>query len=477
MATIASKLVNQLHGLPASDIPPRVHARAALCMEDTLGVALAALASGAGTAGVALARQAGPGRVSVWGAGFGAPLSDAVLANGMLAHALDFDDLHAAAVMHSSAAVVPAALGLAQHLGASPREMLAAAIVGYEVAARLGRLAPGRFQLHGFQSTSVLGTFATTSVAARLLGLDAAQALHAFGIAGSMAAGSMEFLADGSSVKQMHPGWAASAGIKAAQLAKAGFTGPATVFEGRFGIFRSYARAEVDASRIDARIGDPWEVELMGPKPYPACLCVHPQVQAMLQLREAGSIAAERWDDIEEIACEVPDLYVPLVYEPRERKLNVQTAYEARFSAPYCMARALLDGHLDNGSFDAAQRADPIARAIASRVTWKVAALPEYPASFPARVRVTLRGGRVHEAYVRHNLGSPANPMDEAQLGAKFLACAEPAVGHSAARRLHLALRALPDAQDMDRFNAALAAALLSETHDGHENQRPASAG
>jgi 2-methylcitrate dehydratase PrpD len=463
MTTIAQSLVNRWHGLPASDIPQRVLARAALCMEDTVGVALAALAHGAGTPGVKVARDAGPGPVTVWGAGFSAGVDDAAFANGMLAHAMDFDDLHAAAVMHSSAPIVPTAIALAQITNASPREMLAAAVVGYEVAARLGRLAPGAFQRHGFQSTSVLGTFATTSVAARLLGLDDAQALNAFGIAGSMASGLMEFLADGSDVKQMHPGWSAAAGIRAARLAKAGMSGPASVFEGRYGVFRSFARTEADAAQVDAAIGSPWEVELMGPKPYPACLCVHPQVQAMLELRARGVVSADRIDGIEEIACEVPELYALLVYEPRDEKIAVRTPYAARFSAPYCMARALIDGSLDATAFGEAARADPRAKAIASRVTYRVADLPEYPASFPARVRVRLRGGEEHEAYVAQNLGSPGNPMDDAQIAAKFLACTVPAVGEAPALHLQQALRALPDAPGTGDLFSALASATVSE--------------
>ncbi len=463
MTTIAQLLVGRWHGLPASDIPQPTLARAALCMEDTVGVALGALAQGAGTSGVRAARESVPGPVLVWGTGFSAAIDDAVLANGMLSHAMDFDDLHAPAVMHSSALVVPTALALAQVTGASPREMLAAAVVGYDVAARLGRLAPGAFQRHGFQSTGVLGTFATTAIAARLLGLTNAQALNAFGIAGSMASGLMEFLADGSDAKQMHPGWSALAGIRAARLAKAGMSGPASVFEGRYGVFRSFARTEVDSAEVDAAIGSPWEVDLMSPKPYPACLCVHPQVQAMLELRAAGAVSADGIDDIEEIACDVPELYAELVYEPRGEKLAVRTPYAARFSAPYCMARALIDGALDANSFGEAARRDPRAAAIAARVTYRVMDLPQYPASFPARVRVRLRGGAVHEAYVAHNLGSPGNPMNDTRMAAKFLACTLPAVGNAAATRLLQALRTLPDAPSTGPMLAALISATVPE--------------
>ena len=463
-ATIAERLVERLLPMRPRDIPPAILARTALCFEDTIGVALAALGCGEGTAGVKLARSSGTGPATVWGAAFSAPTGDAILANGMLSHALDFDDLHAASVMHSSAVVVPTAVALAEQLDASPQEMLAAAVSGYEVAARLGRLAPGSFQRHGFQSTSVLGTFAAAMVAAKLLRLDRDQAISALGIAGSMAGGLMEFLANGSAVKQMHPGWVAQAGIRAARLAQVGMRGPATVFEGRFGVFKSFAREEVDAQLVDAAIGTPWEVELMAPKPYPACLCVHPQVQAILMLRLQGHVGPQRIDDIREIACDVPELYGLLVYEPRARKDAPASAYEGRFSAPFCIARALLDGRLDVSSFGEEARGDPRAHAIAAKVTYQVQDLSGYPESFPARLRVTYETGETHVAGVAHHLGSPHNPMRDDQLSSKFLSCAMPIVGDAAALALQEALRELPVAGDSARFFAALRASSVQET-------------
>src|SRR5690606_9255099 len=156
----------------ARDIPKAVIERTALCVKDTIGVAIAARTLGVGMAGTRVALAAGGSpQATVWGAAHAATPEDAALANGMLAHALDFDDTHAAAIMHSSSVIVPAALALGEALKAPGRNILAALVVGYQLAARLGRLAPGPFQDNGFQATSVLGSFAATAVAARLLGL------------------------------------------------------------------------------------------------------------------------------------------------------------------------------------------------------------------------------------------------------------------------------------------------------------------
>lgn len=454
--TIAEALVDRWHAFPVGEIPLHILQRTALCFEDTLAVAFAASHLGVGNAATKVASATGHGSATIWGTPFGVAAGEAAFANGMLSHALDYDDLHPSGIMHSSAFMVSTAIALGEQTGATGLEVLAAAIAGYEVAGRLGRLAPGPFQENGFQSTAVLGVFGAATVASRLLGLDKRQAVSALGIAGSMAAGLMEFLADGSDVKQMHPGWAAHSGIRAAQLAAVGFTGPASIFEGRFGIFRSYVKVDVDPKGVADFEGSHWEVEDMAPKPYPACLCVHAQVQAILDLTTRAAISPERLDEITEIRCDVPQFYVDLVYEPQARKTAVRTAYEARFSAPYCMARALLDGRLDLYSFTPVKLADPIARAIAKKVTYRPEALPEFPSSFPARVSVTTRNGKTVESYVAHNLGSAGNPFTPDRFEEKFFICTEPSLGKVASVALWRALRALPNAPNLSEITGLL---------------------
>lgn len=450
--TLAERLIENYFSIGARDIPEEVLAHAALCIKDTVGVALAARTLGVGMAATHVVLEAGgPEHATVWGSGKAGSAEDAALANGMLAHALDFDDTHAAAIMHSSAVIVPAALALGEALKAPGHEILAALVVGYQFAARLGRLAPGPFQDNGFQATSVLGVFAATAVAARLLKLTPEQAVNALGTAGSMASGLMAYLSDGSDVKQMHPGWAAMSGIRAARLAKAGFRGPSAVFEYKLGVFKSFARVDISDKWRSAG-GAPWEVELMAPKPYPACLCAHAGVQAILKLRAVGKVSAKRAGDIVGIHCDVPNWYVALIFEPAAAKAAPRTAYEARFSGPWTMARALLDGTLDVWSFSAEKLADPTALAIASRATYKVEALPEFPASFPARVTVTLRSGEKHVEYIAHNLGTPGDPMTAEDIGRKFLSCATPGLGAQQALELSACIDSLSQVDGAARF-------------------------
>ncbi len=459
-ASFSERLLALFLDYPADRISQSSIRAVQLCMKDTIGVALAGAAFGVGTSGVRVAAEAGgPAESIVWGSGFAASRLDAALANGMLAHALDFDDTHPAAIMHSSAVNIPVALALGEAIRAPASEILSAAILGYEISARLGRLGAGPFQDHGFQSTAVLGVFASTFIAARLLKVDAQVARNAMGIAGSMASGLMEYLSDASDVKQLHPGWAAQAGIRAVQFARAGLTGPATVLEGRFGVFKAYARLDIDPEQVLSFDGARFEVEEMAPKPYPACLCVHPMVQGAIDLRARGVF--DRPDMVEDIHCEVPQWYVDLVFEPASQKVAARNAYEGRFSAQFCIARAALDGKLGVTSFLPENIAAPEIASIASKVSYKARPFAEFPETFPALMRVRLADGSVHEASVPHNLGSAKLPMGEAGVDVKFRDNVIFAIDASSADQLDVAIKSLQPGKPADSLWRALREARL----------------
>lgn len=460
--SFSERLISLFLEYPAERIPASAYRSVVLCIEDTIGVALAAAAAGIGTAGVTVALEAGGvDEAAVWSSGKGASRTDAALANGMLAHALDFDDTHPAAIMHASSVNIPVALAVGEATHAPAREILAAAVLGYEVSARLGRLGPGPFQDRGFQSTAVLGIFAAAFIAARLLKVGPRTARNAMGVAGSMASGLMEYLADGTDVKQMHPGWAAHSGIRAVQLARAGLTGPGTVLEGKFGVYRSFANLEVRPETVLSFDGQRFEVEDMAPKPYPACLCVHPLVQAALEIRSRGVVRPDTIEDIEEIQCEVPQWYVNLVFEPHAKKVAARTAYEGRFSAPYCIACALLDGKLGVQSFLPQQLTDPRVAVIGRKVRYRARTFPEFPETFPALMRVRMRDGSTHEAFVPHNLGSTKNPIGASGIEAKFRENVAFAIGQHAADELHAAILRLEQDTPIDAFWTAIRRAKL----------------
>jgi len=200
--------------LKFDDIPAAVRERAKLLILDGIGLGLASHAYDFGPVSLAgVAKLAGSGDCSVIGSALKLPLRDSVLANGILIHGLDFDDTHIEAIVHPTAACLPCALSLSEHLGLPGADLLTAYVAGMEAAVRLGMAIRGGFHHVGFHATGVISHFSSTIVAAKLMGLTDAQAVAAQGIAASTASGVQVFLEEGAWTKRFHPGWGAVAGI------------------------------------------------------------------------------------------------------------------------------------------------------------------------------------------------------------------------------------------------------------------------
>ena len=265
-----------------------------LRMLDVLGIALASSTSDFAPAVMAaLDGWAAEGPCTVLGTRRTAPAPLAVLANGSLAHGLDFDDTHAASITHASAVVLPCALAVGEARRVDGRALVTAAVAGYEAIARLGMAAPGRFHDRGWHATAVCGAFAAALTAGRVDGLDVGRLTAALGIAGSFASGVLEFLEDA--------GWAGHSGVVAAALARGGFTGPATVLEGRFGLYRTFVGAAPDLAPFDT-LGRQWETLRVGFKPYPCCHYNHAYLDCALEVRRGHGLRPSRWT-ASSVAC------------------------------------------------------------------------------------------------------------------------------------------------------------------------------
>jgi 2-methylcitrate dehydratase PrpD len=274
--------------------------------------------------------------------------------------------------------------------------------------------------------------------------LDPPKLTAALGIAGSLASGVMEFLEDGSWVKRLHPGWAGQAGATAAALARAGFPGPATVLEGRYGLYRTFVDADPDVRPFDT-LGQTWETLNVGFKPYPACHYLHAFLDCALTLRERHALRAET---IAAIECLVPPSGMPIVAEPREAKLRPRTPYDAQFSLPYSVAAALVDGRVDLDTYAAERLDDARVLALADRVTCRPDPDTTFPNGFPGWVRVRLTDGRTVEAREPDGRGGPARPLPAGAIVEKFRANARrvlPAARVSELERATLALDTLGD--------------------------------
>lgn len=437
----AAKLAAWSAGLEFERIPGPVVESAKLHILDAVGTGLAALALDELPAPRAVAQEMG-GEPEATALGLSRRIGagPAALANGSMMHALDFDDTHEVALVHSSAVVAATVLAVGEATRASGRDLIAAAVGGYEISSRIGLVNPGAMHLRGFHPTSVCGVFAAAAAAARLRGLSPEQTVNALGIAGSQASGLMEFLADGSQTKPLHAGWAAFAGITAAALAAHGATGPASVLEGRFGLLASHL-GEFDPAGLAGELGERWETTQIAFKAYPCCHCSHAVLDAV---RETG-IAAE---GVEEIVCLVPgEVAIGLVLEPAERKARPATAYDAKFSLPYCIGALLTRGELGVEAFTPEAIADERALEIAAKVSYEPA---EFEGGNDLSGGVRARaGGQNFEARVLQPRGGPDNPLSEAELHAKFRRNATLALPGEEAERL------LGDLVDLDVNTAA----------------------
>ena len=428
-ATLSRRLAEFVVGIRCDSLPSEtVHAVRRHTL-DTLGAAVAGAAQpepraafAAGTAGF------GPGgHTAIWGTAAQASPALAALVNGTAAHALELDD--ASGCDHSGAVVVPAVFAALDLPGCSADEtdVVAAIVAGYDVGRRVME-ASGGYDGHngaGWHSTGTCGVFAAAAAVARVLRCDAATTAHALGIAGSFASGTWAFLADGAMTKRMHPGHAASAGVLAVEMSRAGMTGPAQVFEAPWGGFlATYGRDKGDPELLLADLGREWRIHRSSIKPFASCRGTHAAIEAILGLRDEFPA-----DTIERVTVTV----TPTVQKMCQGK-GVGTVVDAQMSLPYAVAIASLHGGAGIDLFEERVRLDPEVRRLMQRI--EVEAGDGLPSNVAARVSMTARDGRSATRAIDLPLGSPGNALPQAQLLAKFHSLAAPVIGAAQAQAL-----------------------------------------
>jgi 2-methylcitrate dehydratase PrpD len=426
------------------DLPDDVREHTKLRILDIVGLAVA----GSRLAYGATAREAGlalGGRRESTIIGFGdrTGAASAALANGLMAHALEYDDTHNETLVHASVTSVTTALSLGESLQTAGPELITAIAGANELACRIGIVAPGVLLTNGFHPTAVIGTFSATYLACRLLKLDTDTTRHAVGIAGSMTAGSMECWSDDTHAKAVHPGWSAHAGIAAAYLARAGLTGPSRVLEGRWGFFRSHVQQadfRFQYERLLGSLGDEWESRNLSFKPYPVGHVSHPFIDAILHLvRDQGL----RPEQVSRITCRIHPDWIPVVCEPAETKLNPRTAWHGRISLQYTLAEAVCLGRLDLHSYAPKSLASPEILALARKIRCVPDPAPPPRTQFKGWVIVETVDGRRLERIEEFNRGSRENPMTPADIISKFRENVAPGVSAPAADGVVRAVSAL----------------------------------
>ncbi len=451
--SLSRQLTQTLRAIRFEVIPPDIRACGRLHFLDAVGVGLASAGTGVGAPYLKAAEAlGGAARASVLGSPAKRDAATAALLNGGLIHGLEFDDTHTGSIVHGSAVLAATALAVGQDADASGPQMLRVFVLGWEVLVRMGLAAPGGFQARGFQVTPVGGSLVAALQAAELLGLDEDCTVAALGIALSQAAGVFEFLTNGSSVKSMHPGWAAHAGIIAARLAAAGLTGPETALEGRMGLFKQFT---IDGEAAVARfagsietLGRHWHITDAAYKFLPCCHYIHPYVEALDQL---GAVAPA---DITSIHCLVAPGAAQIICEPWSLKQWPTTGHEARWSLPIVLAARLVDGFVGHETF--AHPATAAVRDLAQRMSWSPLETSAFPQRFEAELVVTFRDGHEQRCRIEDVRGGATRPAPPAEIRAKFQANATLVFNPSTAARLEAAIN------DMEHHRVAHIGACLN---------------
>ena len=345
----------------------------------------------------------------------------AAFVNGTAAHGEDFDDTFEGGPVHAGAVIVPAVLAVAEREKLQGADTLAGIAVGTETMCRSSLVAPKRIHKAGFHPTAVLGALGATAGIATARRLAEREFVAALGIVGSMAGGIIEYLADGSWTKRLHPGWAAQSAIRATDLARSGFIGPRTVLEGTHGFYQAFAHtADGDWAKLLDGFGERWVADSIAFKPYACGTMTQPYVDCARRLAQRINLA-----DIVDVVCEVAEGTVHRLWEPLAAKQQPPNAYAGKFSTPYCIAAGFVLGHAGLEAFTEERVQDPRLRSLAAKVRYEIDPANPYPDEFTGHVRVRLKGGREIEERQAHMRGGAHEPLTRADIEEKFrLNCA-----------------------------------------------------
>ncbi len=421
MSTYSEKIADFAVNLRFGSIPPEVIAKAKLHLLDSIGVGFASTSEPFARSIVgALKELSGKRESTIIGDEELSSKEYAACANGALIHGLDFDDTHIPGIVHASSCIVPAVLACGEAKEITGRKALEALVLGYEVITRIGMATDNKFHERGvFHATPLCGTFAASLVRGKIEGETIQQLVNGLGICGSQGGGIQQFLVDGTWVKKLHPGWAAHSGIIASLLASQGFTGPSEVFEGKLGFFSAYLGLEnCKLDLLTRDLGEVWETLRIQIKPYPCCLFNHSFIDCALKLKKEHNI---EWHEIKRVQCRIRPREALIVCEPIEKKRRVATSYGGRFSLPYTIAIALVEGKVGLDQFSEQYLNDERVIAAAGIVEYiKDESLSRETDHFPGDVTIEMRNGKRYRHSEKCERGSPENPLQEDEIKDKF---------------------------------------------------------
>ncbi|MBM4264075.1 MAG: MmgE/PrpD family protein [Deltaproteobacteria bacterium] len=420
MANYSETIGRFASGLTLDAVPSAVVDKAKLVLLDTVGVALASATMDFGAMVTAVAKQlGGPALSRIIGSATKVAPANAVIANGTLAHGLDYDDTLEEAIVHTGSCAWMTALAVGEEAGASGKAVLEAAIAGTEVMCKVGLVAPGKFHARGFHPTALCSTFGAAAAAGKLYGLTSAQWSDAFGLCGSQSSGIIEYLADGTWTKRLHPGWSSHGGIVATLLARQGFRGPAKVFDGTHGFYRAFGGENDYRFEKLTELGNEWEIPKLAFKSYPCGSISHPYMDCALKIKQTHAPAPEA---IKEVICRTAEGPVHRLWEPLADKQAPVSSYGAKFSLPFSIAVMLIRGKAGLEEFSDEAIHDPALLGLAKKVRYVLDPTIDYPRHFSGHVKLFLNDGRVLEQNQPHPRGGLEDPLPPSEIEAKFRA-------------------------------------------------------
>jgi 2-methylcitrate dehydratase PrpD len=417
---------------------------------DYIGITAAAAHSAASTPPIvsaitSLSRPSTDDHSTVFTKGANHPPHIASLLNATFAHSLDFDDTHAPSTLHPGVTAISAALACAESLPNPPPTplFLLAVAVGYEITCRLGRELFYSAYARGFHNTSTAGVFGAVAAISVLKRLPASTVAHAFGLAGSRAAGSMQYLDNGSHNKRLHPGFACHDAFVCVALAEAGIIGATRIIEGKMGFLNAYSPdPDKDLGRLVADLGSDWTFLDTALKPYPACRMTHGLIEMAeilsQQRQKAGSKDKKALaDDIKKITIRLRTANDSLVGDPLPNKIHAKCEVDGQFSAYYQTSHSYLYGSTSGVlAYDPDRLNDPILQGLCDKITVMVDDEDPELAGMGSKILVEYDDGGKEEMSRPFPLGEKEHPFTRDKVEEKFMGCFAAVFGKEKAKQM-----------------------------------------
>ncbi|MFZ5634287.1 MAG: MmgE/PrpD family protein [Bacillota bacterium] len=440
MPTVAEKIADFVQRTRYENIDGNTLWRAKMCILDMLGVIMAAWPEQSTQILFRLLRRYGGAQESsVLGSGEKLPAAHAAMMNSAMGHSLELEDHHShkRSLNHPGVCTIPPALAIAEREGKNGRDFLTAVVLGYEVGSRISAATRlGVLNLErGFHESSVCGPFSAATVTGKLLGSRAAILAQAYGICGSLAAGSMEFKSSEAWSKRLQVGNASRNGVLAVELAADGFTGPPTVFEGKHGFYHSYVHeGNYDLARITGGLGETWDINNIQYKPFACAGVLHSAVTAACKARQSYRFNP---DEIRSIIVRTASKVVEEYARPAEKKVSPENPVGAQFSLQYSVAVMIVRGKALLEEFSPGAIRDPEILRVAALVTPQAEPAIDagWPGIDPTEISIYLHDGREIHTRVEEAKGDLANPVTDGELLAKFKELTAPCLSPAAADR------------------------------------------